>query len=225
MIHKVLADGIGCISLIEAMGNDMSIVNAARISFKGESKGEEMDKKLLFYLMRNKHSSPFEMVEFKFYVKCPIFVARQWMRHRTFSYNEISRRYTQRDIEFWRPSAEILREQSESNKQSSVNVLPLSLALEAVDIINELYESTEYAYNALLNLGVCREQARIVLPVGLYTEFFVKGNLRNWLHFIELRSHDHAQVEIQLYSNKIKEIISEYVPWTIEAFDKYVLNV
>lgn len=212
----------GFVELQEVMGDDNSIVAAARVSFLGDSKGEEADKKLLFYLMRNAHWSPFEMCVYKVRVKCPIFVARQWMRHRTWSYNEISRRYTSVNIEFYEP--ELWRAQSNDNKQASeglINCIDNNYFTHRNKAHNE---ECVKLYNMMLEKGVAREQARMVLPQSLYTTFIAKTDLRNLLHFVSLRMDDHAQKEIRDYGKALYEFVKRCNPWTVEAFDKYVLR-
>lgn len=214
----------GYVELQDTMGNDLAIVNAARVSYLGASKGPEKDRKLLNYLWQNKHLTPFEMCEYKFRVKCPLFVARQWMRHRTFNYNELSRRYTAAMMEFYTPKR--LRGQSVDNKQASteefVEKIPVGDRGElAVDIRTALHSRAKKAlelYKSLLSYGVAKEQARMVLPQSMYTIFIAKIDLRNLLHFIKLRSHYHAQWEIQQYSNTLFEFVKEYNPWTAEIF-------
>jgi len=207
----------GFVELQDMMGDDLAIVNAARVSYLGESKGAEQDKKLLFYLMEHKHSSPFEQVEFKFLVKLPIFVARQWMRHRTWSYNEQSRRYTDDTPQCYFPTA--WRKQSTNNKQGSdgeVNEVGFldGRYLKAVDLALDTYEK-------MLEMGVAKEQARIVLPHSLYTTFVAKVDAHNLMHFLTLRLDPHAQWEIRQYAEALYEIMKEKLPWTTEAFDKY----
>jgi len=230
LINNILQDGIGYIELQDVMGNDLAIVNAARVSYLGESKGEENDKKLLQYLWRHKHTSPFEMAALKLKVHCPLFVRSQWMRHRSFSYNEVSRRYTSENMEFYYPIK--WRLQDFINKQGSNNnfIHPLDESLfyyqKAMNIgdvdeyvVNDarLKELSLNYYNHLIALGIAREQARMVLPQSLYTTFIATGNLRNWMHFIKLRSDTHAQWEIQQYSNAIfDKIIKDKFPWVYD---------
>lgn len=208
----------GYVELLDNMGDDLTIVNAARVSYLGESKGSDKDKRLLKYLWVNRHTSPFEQVEFQFLVKCPLFVARQWHRHRTWSYNEISRRYTSEQLEFYTPIK--WRMQSSDNKQMSDSFL------DDDELSDALKDSLEYAieyhclylYDTLIKHGVAREQARMILPQSMYTTFYAKVDLHNLLHFIELRAHKHAQYEIQLYTAALLKLIDNYVPWTVEIF-------
>lgn len=211
----------GYLELIDHMGNDMSVVEAARVSFLGESKGEEKDKKLIHYLMKNKHTSPFESVVFKFRVKCPLFIRSQWMRHRTWSYNEISRRYTSENIEFYVPTD--WRVQDHNNKQGSF------LAEQGAQIqstnwdvqVLELLEKSLYLYNSMINSGVAREMARMVLPQNLYTIFYGTVNLNNLFKFLKLRNDSHAQHEIKVYAEAIEQIVQRLVPVSYEAWKLY----
>lgn len=213
---RVLDDGQGWIGLINVMGNQTSIVNAARISFQNiKDEFEEKDEKLLCYLLKNKHTTPLEHVVFTFSVHCPLFVRSQWMRHRTWSYNQVSRRYTDQDVSFYLPN--ILRKQSDSNRQASIN--------EAVENNSELVDDYKNAcvclyhtYLKLLDFGVCREQARGILPQSMMTTFWATVNLNNLLHFLELRDDDHAQVEIREYAVAIKKLIAPYIPHVIKYY-------
>jgi thymidylate synthase (FAD) len=218
----------GYVEIVNMMGNDSSIVNAARVSYL--SKGGVKDKKLLFYLMQNNHSTPFEMVEFKFRVKCPLFVARQWMRHRTWSYNEISRRYTSEDIEFYIPDSNKWRLQSNKNKQSSGGFLPPSDndSLDGTYFTEEIYSYCTWGFttyqNALAN-GMSCEMARMFLPINMYTTFIAKVDAHNLMHFLKLRMSDHAQYEIRVYAEAIyNNFFKPNLQWTSEAFEKYRLN-
>lgn len=207
----------GFIILEDVMGNDLAIVNAARVSFYGDSKGDEKDKKLLFYLMRNKHTTPFEMVEFKFHVKCPLFVARQWMRHRTWSYNEVSRRYTEINLDFYVPNT--WRKQSISNKQGSDDS---TIAKSFTGDLEEIIRRSVDVYERAIEAGVAREQARVFLPQAMYTEFIAKVDAHNLMHFLKLRMAAEAQYEIRVYANAIyKYFFKPVLPWTAEAFEMY----
>jgi thymidylate synthase (FAD) len=216
--------GRGFIRLVDCMPKencDKRIVNSARISY-GHNKSKEFtdkDKKLLFFLMENRHTSPFEMVEFLFHVKAPIFVARQWFRHRTFSYNEVSARYTTVDSDFFVPDN--VRVQSEKNFQQSYgssNSLISNHFLNACNIESSILHKK---YETFVEIGVPREQARIILPQNTITEFYCKGNLHNWLNFINLRDSDEAQEEIRVYAKEIKKIIGEKCPVSMEAYEDY----
>ena len=207
----------GYVALLDHMGTDIDIVNAARISFNRESEGfDDRDRKLLRYLWQHRHTSPFEMVEFKFVVKCPLFVARQWMRHRTWSYNEVSRRYTSEEIEFYTPDFAWIRKQAKNNRQASEETD--ELGFENVWEFHAASDLGEERYLRLNENGVCREQARMVLPQSMYTTFIAKVDLANLLHFLDLRMDSHAQWEIQQYSEAIIEMIQNIVPETMDIF-------
>ncbi len=213
----------GWIELQEVMGNDLAIINAARVSYLGESKGDEQDKKLLFYLMHHRHSTPFEMVEFKFRIKCPLFVARQWMRHRTWSYNEVSRRYTSVDIDFYNPEA--WRKQSTSNKQGSEGEIDRATAEILAQRLDEHHQRGLQFYNEAVEAGIAKEQARIFLPQSMYTQFIGKVDAHNLLHFLGLRMAPDAQYEIRVYAKAIfEEFVVPAIPWTAEAFKKFALD-
>jgi thymidylate synthase (FAD) len=207
------------VTLIDHMGDDLSIVNAARKSFDRTSHTfNTSDKKLLRYLYENKHTSPFEFVEFTFLIKCPIPIAKQWMRHRTWSYNEISRRYTEVELDYYTPKP--FRKQSTDNKQGSIDEAAMSD--QDYNLTFWKYQSAIKAcfdtYQALLNDGVCREQARFVLPQATYTEFYAKTDLSNLLKFISLRVDTHAQWEMQQYAKQLLKLIEPIVPHTVELF-------
>jgi thymidylate synthase (FAD) len=212
----------GWIELQDLMGNDIAVVNAARVSYLGESKGPGRDKQLLFFMMQNRHTSPFEMVEFKFRVKCPLIVARQWMRHRTFSYNEISRRYTSEEIEFYIPT--VWRLQSTDNRQSSAGELESAVGSELTAALQAHCDSALALYHRALEAGVAREMARAFLPYNLYTQFIAKVDAHNLMHFLQLRMAPDAQYEIRVYAWAIYEhFFKPALPWTAEAFEKYFL--
>lgn len=218
---SVLDDG--WVELQDIMGNDLAIINAARVSFLGESKGDEQDKKLLFYLLRHRHTTPFEMVEFKFRIKCPLFVARQWMRHRTWSYNEVSRRYTSVDISFYTPQG--WRQQSASNKQGSAGKVDSAVAEQLTQRLQEHHQRGLQFYNEAVEAGIAKEQARIFLPQSMYTQFVGKVDAHNLLHFIGLRMAPDAQYEIRVYAKAIfEEFVTPALPWTAEAFQVYFLD-
>lgn len=209
--HKVLDKGY--IQLIDHMGGDDTIVSAARVSYLGESKGEVADKKLVRFMMKHGHTSPFEHVIFQWRVKCPLFVRSQWHRHRTWSYNELSRRYTSEDIEFYRPS--VWRPQDDVNKQGS-QVGYVSKAYD--NLIEKNIARNIKDYEQLIMWGVSREMARMVLPQNMYTTFYGTVDLHNLMHFIDLRADSHAQWEIQIFAKAMLEIIEPIVPWTIQAW-------
>jgi len=219
MEFKVLDKGF--LRLVEFMGGDNAVVQAARVSYGKGLKGEERDKKLIFYLMEHEHMTPFEHSVFKFHVKCPIFVARQWFRHRWGSYNEISGRYTQYPDEFYMPSK--LRVQSKKDKQMSEfgDVKEEKILLEKMKTIQE--ESFRI-YRELLEKGVAREVARIICPLSTYTQFYWTVNARSLMNFLRLRLDIHAQYEIREYAKCILEVFKEKMPWTYEAFVKLCIK-
>lgn len=201
----------GSIELLAHMGDDNSIVNAARVSYLGESKGDDQDRKLIGYLLKNKHTSPLEQVEFQFMVKCPVFVVRQWHRHRTWNYSEVSRRYTSEDIEFHFP--DILRRQSKDNKQVSyVDETYRGLSDQYIEMMKFSASFSYDLYIKMIDAGFAREQAREVLPQNMYVSFYAKTDLHNLLHFIELRNHPHAQYEIKVYAQAMEQLIMPIVP-------------
>jgi len=218
----------GYVRLVDSMGSDLSIVRSARVSYSADWRSgndEKSDEKLLRFLWRNKHTSPFESVEFQFEIKCPIFVTRQWHRHRTQSYNEVSARYTELPEEYYVPKPELIGKQAVKDKQardisdgisSAFTQDELGWCSEQVELINDHCETSFKVYKALLNRGVPRELARSVLPMATYTRFFAKSNLRNWLHFLELRLDPHAQYEIRVYAEAIKTLIRPIIPVTWE---------
>ena len=204
---------------------DMAIVNAARVSYLGASKGEEADKRLLFYLMRNRHTSPFEMVEFKFRVKAPLVVWWQWVRHRTWSFNAQSGRYTSFDEDdFYLPTE--WRLQSKSNKQASDGLLDSGRAYHWTETLGELYNLSYGLYERMLEDGISREMARLALPgFATYYTWVCKVDAHNLMNFIRLRMANDAQYEIRRYAEVIyEEFFQQILPWTAEAFEKYVLG-
>ena len=210
----------GYIALMDHMGTDIDIVNAARKSFGRESTGfDEKDFKLLRYLWNHKHTTPFEMVELKFAVKAPLVVARQWMRHRTWSYNEVSRRYTEEKLDFYKPDPTWIRAQSEIDRQASEESgVEFNDSWIVHTQMQKQFEDSEFLYQSILNRGVCREQARLILPQSMYVEFVAKVDLWNLLHFLTLRLDSHAQWEMQQYAQAIVEILENVVPKTMEIF-------
>jgi len=204
------------VSYVNHMGNDLTTVNAARISFANESQElTEKDKKLINYLAKNEHMSPFEHNALTVIVECPLYIRSQIHRHRTFSYNEVSRRYTSEDLTFYLPRQ--FRQQAKSNRQASEGTLTpaLNIAVQS-DVLNHHRESLAL-YNDLINNGVCREQARGILPQDLMTKFYMTGNLRNWAHFVKLRIDSHAQGEVQEVGQQCKAILEKHWPVAMEA--------
>lgn len=206
----------GFVRLVDFMGSDQRAVQSARVSFGAVSKGEEQDKRLIKYLMQHSHHTPFEHCYFQFHICCPIFVARQWMRHRWGSYNEVSARYTEVKDEFYIPTE--FRGQDTKNKQGSVS----SESLDHKALQTEYEKSIEasYAtYRKLIEAGVAREMARGVLPVCQYTQFYWSVNARSLFNFLCLRTDQHAQKEIRVYADAIAKIVEEKMPWSWEAFE------
>lgn len=214
----------GFVRLVDRMGSDLSIVRAARVSYDADWRDEKeanevlpKDEKLIRYLMKNRHTSPFEAVTFTFEVKAPIFVFRQWHRHRMWSYNEISARYTELDEGFYIPALEQITTQSASNKQMrTVEQHPNAVALREL-IIRSCLSSHE-TYRELINHGCPRELARGVLPVNAYSRMFASVDLHNLFHFLRLRLHAHAQYEIRVYAEAILQLITPVVPVAAAAF-------
>mgnify|MGYP004649528165 CR=1 FL=1 len=209
--HVRVLGGQGWIGLVDKMGTEASIVNAARVSFgKMRSQMDERDVKLLRYLLENRHTTPLEHVTFTFLVHCPLFVRSQWHRHRTWSYNEISRRYTEVDLEFYVPPQ--IHAQAANDRQASAPA-PEDMDQAALqELIRRANEASLAAYEQLLQKGVCREQARGVLTQNLMTTFWATVDLANLIKFIDLRSSAHAQWEIRQYSDAIKELIRPHFP-------------
>jgi thymidylate synthase (FAD) len=215
----------GFVRLVDYMGDDSSIVQAARVSYGKGTKEVNQDRGLIRYLMRHKHTTPFEMVEFKFHVKLPIFVARQWIRHRTANVNEYSGRYSEMKDDFYLPEIQNIRPQSSNNKQGRADTGFENA--EAVNLQNKLGSFQEDAfshYQKLLDTGLAREIARINLPVSNYTEWYWKIDLHNLFHFLKLRMDSHAQYEIRVYAYAMTEIVKSIVPVAYEAFEDYILN-
>lgn len=212
---KVLDHGF--VELVETMGDDCSPAEAARVSYGNGKRGwDNGDGKLTSYLITNSHLTPFEMVELKFRVKAPIFVARQWMRHRAASYNEFSMRYSEAGkigdaghVEIYQPN---FWGKGNSNKVSNQVSDTIEIFTEADTVYNNAIAAVEEAYEKLLNLGVSREHARLVLPVSTYTIFMYKTDLRNFWHFLDLRSSNSAQREIREYSEAMAQLASRVYP-------------
>ena len=226
LIHKVLDHGF--VRVIDYMGNDTSIVQAARVSYGEGTKKSRDDKSLIFYLMRHWHSTPFEMCEIKLHVKLPVFVARQWIRHRTANVNEYSARYSILDNEFYIPKSENLASQSSSNNQGRGDVLEGEEANKVIQILKSdslrSYKSYEKMLSKENKKGLARELARMNLPTNIYTQWYWKTDLHNLFNFIRLRNDLHAQYEIRVYAEKIAELIKNWVPFAFEAFEQYQLN-
>lgn len=210
------------VRLIDSMPKenlDSAIVQAARVSYGNGTKSVSDDRSLIRYLMRHWHTTPFEMVEFKFHVKCPIFVARQWLRHRTASVNEVSARYSEMSDDFFEPDE--FRSQSVNNRQVSDVPLDAVTSENARMVYDWSCFDSYSAYKKLLKLGCGREMARTVLPVGTMTEFYWKINLHNLLHFLKLRLDPSAQLEIRQLAEQVAELIKPLIPLTWEAFTDF----
>lgn len=201
---------------IAHMGDDLTVVNSARVSFgKFAENLEEKDIKLLNYLAKHQHYTPFEHCVLSVKIACPLYIRSQIHRHRTFSYNEVSRRYTDENLQFFVPTT--LREQHKSSKQCSGDDLNVVDNLRLTDKIKEAHKASLGVYEEMIESGVAREIARGVLPQNLMTEFWMTGNLRNWIHFLNLRLDSHAQYEVQLIAKDVQEIITEKFPKSSEA--------
>jgi len=208
----------GFVRYVDHMGTDQRIVEAARISFKRPSKGEEEDRRLLEYLYKNKHTSPFEMVKVMVNIRLPIFVMRQYVRHRMQNLNEVSARYSQLPAEFYIPK--VWRAQDVRNRQGSVETDDLPHQMLS-DVLNTKCKDAYAVYERMLETGVAKEMARMILPLNIYTEIYACWDMKNLLHFISLRDDSHAQAEIQEYGRAIKQICRELFPWTMDVYEKY----
>jgi len=206
---------------------DQAIVQSARVSYGAGTKKVNEDRGLIRYLLRHRHTTPFEMVEFKFHVAMPIFIARQWIRHRTANVNEYSGRYSVMPDRFYRPTFEQVRKQSKSNRQGGGETFDLAADVNeksTAEAFVSFLEESEKLYEKYINLtnqGVSRELARIGLPVSLYTEWYWKIDLHNLLRFLSLRMDSHAQEEIQVFARAMFDLIRPMVPVTVEAFGDY----
>lgn len=211
---KVLDKGF--VEIVDVMGSDLSVVNSARVSFgKKTEKIRPRDEKLIKYLWEHNHSSPFRHATLQFHIKAPIFVLRQWMKHQVgCSWNEISGRYVEFDYEYYTPSH--FRVQSKDNKQGSEGAVDLTTEQQAQEIYWNSCDSAMQNYSALLNMGVCKEQARMVLPLNLYSECYWTASLQAVMHFLKLREDSHAQWEIQEYARSIREISKEHFPISLK---------
>jgi thymidylate synthase (FAD) len=217
--HVKVLGGQGWVGLIDMLGSESTVTNAARVSFgKMKDTMDEKDITLLHYLLDNKHTSVLEHVVFTFSVHCPLFVRGQWHRHRTWSYNEISRRYTEVDLEFYTPPE--LRKQADTNRQASIESPDFDKDGSIRQMIKDHHSEALKFYEKLLDLGVCREQARGVLPQNMMVTFWATVDLNNLLHFLELRDSEHAQWEIRQYAAAIKKLIKPRIPNVASYFEK-----
>jgi thymidylate synthase (FAD) len=249
-LEEILYDAIpildhGFIRVIDYMGDDAAVVQAARVSYGKGTKKVREDAGLIAYLMRHRHSTPFEMCEIKFHVKLPIFVARQWIRHRTANVNEYSARYSILDREFYVPKPEHMAAQSSSNRQGRGDVLP---ADKAAAVMKLLRDDAERSYDHYLEMlgtgderseedrglaasaetvavtGLARELARMNLSLNFYTQWYWKTDLHNFMHFLSLRADPHAQYEIRVYAEAMADVLARWVPATYDAFTNYRLG-
>ena len=237
-LEKILYDAIpildhGFIRVVDYMGDDTSIVQAARVSYGKGTKKVSTDAGLIKYLMRHWHSTPFEMCEIKYHVKLPIFIARQWIRHRTANVNEYSARYSILDKEFYLPTTENLAAQSQNNRQGRGEVLEGERAKNVLDILKKDAEQTYKNYETMLNvrydgtvidengIGLARELARMNLTLNTYTQWYWKTDLLNLMNFLRLRADSHAQFEIRAYADAMLDTLKKWVPITYEAFMDY----
>ncbi len=227
----------GFIRVVDYMGDDSSIVQAARVSYGRGTKQSLQDKGLINYLLRHRHTTPFEMCDIKFHIKLPIFVARQWIRHRTASVNEYSARYSILGKEFYLPEKANLASQSKQNKQGrSADMVPDDVAGKVLDTLKQDAINAYDHYVEMMNeddkgnildennVGITRELARMNLTLNYYTEWYWKINLHNLMHFVALRADSHAQYEIRVYAQVMLDIIKAWVPYTYEALENHVIN-
>ena len=237
-LEKILYEAIpildhGFIRVVDYMGDDSSIVQSARVSYGKGTKKVSSDEGLIKYLMRHWHSTPFEMCEIKYHVKLPIFIARQWIRHRTANVNEYSARYSILDKEFYLPSKEHLAAQSQSNRQGRGEVLEGDQANKVLNLLKQDAEQTYENYETMLNerydgsiideneVGLARELARMNLTLNTYTQWYWKTDLLNLMNFLRLRADHHAQYEIRTYADAMLDTLKKWVPITYEAFMDY----
>jgi len=214
----------GFVRLVDYLGGDERIVQSARVSYGKGTKTFREDRGLIRYLMRNRHTSPFEQVVLTFHAKMPVFVARQWVRHRTARLNEISGRYSVMSDEFYLPSLEQVSYQSTSNRQGRGETLPEDEAQRAVEAMRLQQEQAYAGYENLLEAGLARELSRVNLPLSVYTEWYWQIDLNNLFHFLSLRLDEHAQYEIRKYAERIFEIARAVCPCACEAFEDFVLH-
>ncbi|HTT35135.1 MAG TPA: FAD-dependent thymidylate synthase [Thermoplasmata archaeon] len=217
--HPVLSHGF--VVLVDYMGNDAAIVQAARVSYGQGTRSFRDDRALVRYLLRHRHTTPFEMVELKFLVRLPIYVARQWIRHRAASVNEFSARYSVMPDEFDVPAPDDVRRQSTRNRQGRGDPLPPDVVEAFRGDVERIHRDAYAAYLKALEAGVARETARIVLPLAYYTEWYWKSDLHNLLHFLALRLDPHAQEEIRRYAAEIARIAQVVCPVALEAFEEF----
>lgn len=214
----------GFVRLVDYMGGDERIVQAARVSYGDGTKTKRKDEGLINYLLRNRHTSPFEQVILTFHIKLPIFVARQWIRHRTARLNEISGRYSVMADEFYLPELKDIRLQSSDNKQGRGEELPRELQQQVLSQLKNEQASIYGNYNSFIEKDVARELARINLPLSLYTQWYWQIDLHNLFHFLRLRLDSHAQLEIRKYGEVMADIVKAVAPISYKAFEEHILN-
>ena len=214
----------GFVRLVDYMGGDASIVQAARVSYGEGTKKVSEDAGLIRYLMRHHHTTPFEMVELKFHCKMPIFVARQWIRHRTANVNEYSLRYSEALNEFYFPEPEVIKYQSSLNKQGREEDVPVEIQARVLEILKEGALRDYAGYQEMNEAGIARELARIGLPLSLYTQWYWKNDLHNIFRFLGLRLDDHAQYEIRVYAQAMAQCVKAVAPVAYHAFEDYWQN-
>jgi thymidylate synthase (FAD) len=215
----------GFVRLVDYMGGDSRIVAAARVSYGAGTTTVRRDKVLIDYLMENHHTSPFEQVILTFHAKMPIFVARQWIRHRTARVNEISGRYSVMQDEFYLPDVSQIRKQSKTDRQArGAEELPREKQEQVIEILKRDQGSAYSSYERVLKEEVARELARINLPLSLYTQWYWQIDLRNLLHFLNLRLDEHAQYEIRQYAQVMAQMAKAVAPMAYEAFEEHVLH-
>ena len=214
----------GFVRLVDYMGGDQRIVQSARVSYGEGTKTYRQDRGLIHYLIRNWHTSPFEQVQLSFHTKMPIFVARQWVRHRTARLNEISGRYSVMKDEFYLPEPSNVCVQSASNKQGRGDSLPFDEAMAVIQAMEAEQRTMYSSYEQLLEKGVARELARANLPVSLYTEWYWQIDLHNLFHFLRLRMDPHAQYEIRVFAEAMATCARAVAPLAYEAFEEHILG-
>jgi len=220
-VSKIDVLNHGYVRLVEHMGSDLSIVRSARVSYDADWRDDMRgDAKLIDYLVKNRHTSPLESVVFTFEVKAPIFVFRQWHRHRTWSFNEVSARYSELPQEFYIPEVSQITTQSKSNKQMRTGDIHPD-ADEIQDTISHTCMLAFEAYRKMIKLGAPRELARGVLPVNTYSRMFATVDLHNLLHFLKLRLHEHAQYEIRVFAQAMLELVEPIVPVAVAAWKRH----
>jgi len=215
----------GFVRLVDYLGSDARIVQAARVSYGEGTRTVREDKELIDYLLRHGHTSPFEQVIITIHAKMPIFVARQWVRHRTARLNELSGRYSEMLDEFYVPEPERIKPQDTFNRQSSLEEgeVPPELQKKVIEIITRDQRTVYTAYREMLDDGISRELSRINLPLSLYTQWYWQIDLHNLFHFLKLRMDKHAQWEIRQYANALARIAKAVAPWAYESFEDHIL--